>query len=303
MTQDTDAPQVNPPSPSEPQPREGGKVVSFIKNLIKPKTDVATLRETLEEFVEAEHHEGEEKSITKHERLLIGNVLNVRDKTARDVMVPRADIIAIPESTTREALFALLAEKQYSRLPVYTDTLDDVIGTIHAKDILATLARGEEIVLRALVREVPIISPAMPLLDLLLQMRMTRKHMVLVVDEFGGIDGLITIGDVIEAIVGDIYDEHDPEDEAEFVAKPDGTYSADARFTIAAFESHFGPLLSEDERAENDTVGGLVIYMAGRVPVRGEVLTHASGMVFEIIDADPRRVRRLRIGNIPAPSV
>lgn len=284
----------------EPQDREDNRVVSFLRSLIKPRNDPSSLRETLEEFVDTETQENEEKSISAHEKKLISNILKIRDMNAADVMVPRADIIAVNESSTQEEIFTLLAEKQYSRLPVYKETLDDVIGSIHVKDIMATLARGERINMPDLVREVPIISPAMHLLDLLLQMRMTRKHMVLVVDEFGGIDGLVTIGDVIEAIVGEIYDEHDPEDEAELIEKSDGTFKADARYNLDEFEERFGKILSEDEREESDTLGGLVIYMAGRVPVRGEVITHPSGVIFEILEADPRRVSRLRISNIPS---
>jgi magnesium and cobalt transporter len=279
--------------------REDNGVVSFIKSLIKPKNDPSSLRETIEEYIEDGASGSSEESISAHEKILISNILKIKNTTAADIMVPRADIIAISQETTQQELFALISEKQYSRLPVYTETLDNVIGSIHVKDILATLARGEEINMRTLVREVPIISPAMQLLDLLLQMRLTRKHMVLVVDEFGGIDGLITIGDVIEAIVGDIYDEHDPDDVAEIIEKADGTILADARVDLDEFEDLFGKILSENERHENDTLGGLVIYMAGRVPVRGEVITHDSGMIFEILDAGPRRVNRICIRNIP----
>lgn len=139
----------------------------------------------------------------------------------------------------------------------------------------------------------------MHVLDLLTQMRITRKHLALVVDEFGGIDGLITIGDLIEAIVGEIDDEHNLEVQPEMILQTDGSIMADARYDIDEFEDIYGEILSEEEREENDTLGGLTFFLAGRVPARGEVLTHSSGMVFEIEDADPRRVKRLRIRNIP----
>lgn len=291
--------QISNDAPEREIIKDNNVVVSFLRNLIKPKNDSSSLRETLEELVEETTSDGVEASISTHERKLISNILRARDLTAADIMVPRADIMGISETASQTELFQLLAEKQYSRLPVYRETLDNVIGTIHVKDIMATLARGETLSLPVLVREVPYISPAIHLLDLLLQMRVTRKHMVLVVDEFGGIDGLITIGDVIEAIVGELYDEHDPDDEAELTEKQDGTITAAARFTLDDFEARFGSFFNEKEREECDTLGGLVIHMTGRVPVRGEIISHSSGIVFEILEADPRRVKRLRIGNVP----
>ena len=291
---------ISPPEDSaSAAQREEGRVVSFFRNLIKPKLDISSLRETIEEFVDDKNSENVEESMSTHEKSLISNILKVRNLTAADVMVPRADIVAVSTDSTQEELFTLLADKQYSRLPVYNETLDDVIGTIHAKDILAALARGEKINMPDLIREVPVISPAMPILDLLLQMRLTRKHMALVVDEFGGIDGLITIADLIEAIVGEMYDEHDPDDEVQLIERPDGTVIADARFNLVEFEERFGKFFSEDEHQENDTIGGVVLYLAARLPARGEVFNHPSGIVFEVLDADARRIKRLCIGNIP----
>lgn len=281
---------------------ESGGVISFFKGLMKPQKSDTTLRETIEEYIEGEAGDFEGESVSAHEKLLISNILSLRDVSAADVMIPRADIVAISEDMSQADLLALLAERQYSRIPVYKDTLDNVTGSIHVKDVLATLAQGIEINIPALVRDIPIISPSMPVLDLLLQMRITRKHMVLVIDEFGGIDGLITIGDVIEAIVGEIYDEHDPDDQPQILQKPDGTVIADARFDLEEFEGLFSNVISQDERDDNDTLGGLIVSMAGRVPARGEVLTHDSGMVFEILDADPRRVNKVCIRNVPNQS-
>lgn len=273
-------------------------LMSFVKNMIKPEKD-PTLRETIEEYIDDDSLDVQETSMSVHEKTLISNILELRDMCAADIMVPRADIIAVNQNTTQEELFSLLSQRQYSRLPVYKDTLDNVIGSIHVKDIMATLALGEVLNIQELVRDVPFVSPSMKMLDLLLQMRITRKHMVLVVDEFGGIDGLITIGDVIESIVGEIDDEHDPDDHTEIVVDTDGTVTADARVDLDEFEEIFGKILSKEERHENDTLGGLVFSLAERVPARGEVITHQSGMTFEIIEADPRRVKRLHIRNIP----
>ncbi len=272
-------------------------IFSFIGNIFKPKQD-ASLRETIEEYIEDGVADIAEASISEHEKTLISNVLELRDLCAADVMIPRADIVAINDKTTQEELFTLFAERQYSRLPVYKDTLDNVIGSIHVKDIMGSIARGDEFNISSLVRNVPIVSPSMKILDLLLQIRETRKHMVLVVDEFGGIDGLITIGDVMESIVGEIDDEYDLDDTPKITIEPNSNIIADARADLEEFEKQFGKFLNKEERRENDTLGGLVFSIAGRVPARGEVLTHESGIVFEVIEADPRRIKRLCIRNI-----
>ena len=271
---------------------------AWLKSLSKPKNGSEHLREALEEYIE-ELDNGETQSIALHERTLISNVLKLRDMTVVDVMIPRADIIAIDIDTTQEDLLALLSEKQCSRIPVYRETLDDVIGTVHIKDLLSRLAIKKEIQIKELIRDVPIVSPSMPVLDLMLQMRQSKKHMTLVVDEYGGIDGLVTIGDVLESIVGEIDDEFDFDEQPEMIEKSDGSIYADARVDIDEFEERFGLLLSDEEREESDTLGGLVFTIAGRIPARGEVLKHESGVVFEILDADPRRINRLRIKNIP----
>jgi CBS domain containing-hemolysin-like protein len=234
-----------------------------------------------------------------HERTLIANILEIRDQPISDLMVPRADIVAVEASTTRDELLQLLAKKPQSRLPVYRDTLDEVIGIVHIKDVLAAIAEGRDFSLPDIVRPVSIVAPSMRVLDLLLDMRKTRQHMALVVDEFGGIDGVITIEDLIEGIVGEITGEHDRAVPTELIERPDGSLYADARVPIEAFEARVGPVLDQEERDEVDTLGGLVFSLAGRVPSRGELLTHHSGLEFEILDADPRRIKRIRVRNPP----
>lgn len=302
----------DPPSSTKPLANDGNVVhlqntnttqeprgvISFLKKIIKNKSD-SSLRETIEDYIDEALGETQDPSVTAQEKTIIANVLDLHDITAADVMIPRADIVALEKETTQEELFALLATHQYSRLPVYDDNLDNIIGAIHIKDILATVAKGERVKIEELARDIPIVSPAINLLDLLLQMRLTRKHMVLVIDEFGGIDGLVTIGDIIEDIVGKIDDEHDPDSTPNITENPDGTIIADARFDIDEFEERFGKILNEDERENHDTLGGLVFALAGHVPVRGELLKHSSGMIFEILDADLRRVNILKIRNIP----
>lgn len=278
--------------------REQRGLVAWIKKLVKNKPDTS-IRETLEEYIEVTDNHETEDSITAHERDLLSNILKLKDITAFQVMVPRADIAALNVETPQNELLQILSEKPVSRLPVYKDNLDNVIGTVHIKDILGALAKKQKVKLADLVTEVPIISPSMPILDLVLKMRESRRHMALVVDEFGGIDGLVTIGDIIESIVGEIDDEHDEDEAPVLQEKEDGSVTADARMDVEEFEDRFGTLLSEEEREESDTLGGLVTFIAGRVPARGEVLTHDTGMVFEVLDADPRRINRLRIRNIP----
>lgn len=237
-----------------------------------------------------------------HERKLIENILEIRDQPVSELMVPRADIVAVEAATERDELLKLLVARSHSRLPVYRETLDDVIGIVHIKDVLAVITEGGEFSLEAIVRPVSIVAPSMRVLDLLRDMRKTHQHMALVIDEFGGIDGLITIEDLVEGIVGEIADEHDRAATAAMLEKSDGSLLADARVPIEEFEARVGPVLEQDERDEVDTLGGLVFSLAGRVPSRGELLTHpSSGLEFEIIDADPRRIKRIRVRNPPPP--
>jgi CBS domain containing-hemolysin-like protein len=191
-------------------------------------------------------------------------------------------------------------EHGHSRLPVYGENLDDIIGVVHIKDVLPSIFEPEKFQLKRILREPVFVSPSIRLLDLLLQMRLARAHMVLVVDEFGGTDGLVTIEDLVEQIIGEIEDEHDVVRGPHLIERPDGTLIANARTTIEDFERRVGPILTEEEReADIDTLGGLVTALADRVPARGELVTHPSGIAFEVLDADPRRVKRLRVRNVP----
>ncbi len=272
---------------------------SFLKAFFKSKQDT-TLREAIEEYIEEEPQSLESDADSIHERALLSNILALRDISIDKVMVPRADIIAIDAAATNEELFALIANHHVSRFPVYKGNLDEVIGTIHLKDVLGVMAKGEAFVIEDNITEIPIVSPAMPILDLLLTMRESRRHMALVVDEYGGIDGLVTMGDIVESVLGEIEDEHDTQEEPQLMHDDDGSIIADARVSIEHFETVHGSLLSDDERNESDTLGGLIFAIAGRVPMRGEILAHDSGMEFEIMDADPRRVNVIRIRKIPA---
>ncbi|MDA9975466.1 hemolysin family protein [Alphaproteobacteria bacterium] len=259
-----------------------------------------TMRNTLEELIEEEEVDAVE--IDSHERTLIRNVLGLRDISARDVMVPRADIVAVDAETTIQDLVSQMIEAAHSRLPVYRETLDDTIGLVHIKDVLGRLASAQPTTVPDLVREALFVSPTIRALDLLQEMRLNRRHLALVVDEFGGIDGLITIEDLVEEIVGEIIDEHDVEEGPKIVAESDGTAVADARATVKEVESLFGLLLSDTEREEVDTVAGLIFAVTGRIAKRGEIIRHESGLEFEIIDADPRRLKTVRVRRPTDPS-
>jgi CBS domain containing-hemolysin-like protein len=239
------------------------------------------------------------KAADPQERALLANISRLRGKTASDVMVPRADIVAMEASLTLDQAIATIQREGHSRYPVYQRSLDDVIGMVHIKDVVGWLGK-KDFSLQAVLRKPLFVAPSIPVLDLLLQMRQQRMHLALVVDEHGGIDGLVTIEDLVETIVGDIADEHDEVAAPQMIERPDGTVDLDARLPIAAFEARFGPVLTEEEREQDlDTVGGLVFTLGGRVPVRGEVLTHSSGLEFRVLDADPRRIKRLRVRRPP----
>ena len=253
-----------------------------------------TVRDTLEELIE-EGAGTAEVEIDTHERALIRNVLGLRDIVAWDVMVPRADIVAVDIATDLPQLSARMVEVAHSRLPVYRETLDDVVGMVHIKDVLARLNTDQPAALVELVREVLFVSPTIRALDLLQEMRMARLHLALVVDEYGGIDGLITIEDLVEEIVGEIIDEHDVEEADHIVMQPDGSAIADARTTIGELEVLFGTVVADEQRDEVETLAGLIFGIAGRIARPGEIIRHASGLEFEILDADPRRLKSVRI--------
>ena len=275
----------------------------LLSKLFKRRNGDQQLREQIEEIIEeiGEIEADAGGPIGAHERLLLGNILRLRNVSAYDIMLPRADIVAVEVEITIEEVLDIMAREGHSRLPVYRETLDDVVGLVHIKDLLAYRQEPDQFVLADVVRPLQVVAPSMRALDLLLEMRLKRAHMVLVVDEYGGIDGLITIEDLVEEIVGEIEDEHDVVSTPLLRLAGDGTAIADARVDIEDFEAEAGPLLSEEEREEDiDTLGGLVTYLLDRVPSRGELVTHShSGVVFEVLQADPRRVKRLRIRNLP----
>jgi magnesium and cobalt transporter len=265
-----------------------------------------TLRQSIAELVEeagaAPQTPGEElPELDRQERALIANILRLRGTIANDVMIPRADIVALRADLTLDETLQRLREEQHSRLPIYRDQLDDILGMVHIKDVFAYIGRPEEFSLEKMLRRPLMVAPQAPVLDLLVQMRQARVHLALVIDEYGGVDGLITIEDLVETIVGDIADEHD--DEVPLVTeRPDGTMDIAARLSIEDFEERMGPVLTPEERASSiDTVGGLIFTLAGRVPAQNEIITHpSSGAEFQVLDADPRHILKVRVRR-PSP--
>src|ERR1700677_4834916 len=203
-------------------------------DLLHPRSDAEMLRETVEELIE---EPPSESGISQAEGMLLANIMNLRERRAADCMVPRADIVAADVGIPLKALIDLMAAHAHSRIPIYRDTLDDVIGMVHMKDLIPCIAHNHNRIIADLLRPVMFVAPSMPASRLLLQMRQTRQHMALVVDEFGGIDGLVTIEDLVEEIVGEIEDEHDVPSTASIIARADGTLLVDARLPIEEFES------------------------------------------------------------------
>ncbi len=267
-----------------------------------------SVRESIAELVQeadaeaALGHDHEPAGLDAHERVLIANVLRLREITADDVMVPRPDIIAMRADVSLEQAIAQIRKEGHSRMPVYRDNLDDLLGMVHIKDVFAFTGSPAEFSVEKIIRKPLMVAPQITVLDLLLQMRQTRTHLALVVDEYGGIDGLVTIEDLVETIVGDIADEHDEIEGPMLVERADGALDINALLPVEEFEAKLGSVLSEDERdADIETVGGLVFNLAGRVPTKGEIIPHPSGIEFLVLEADARRIRRLRARRTVTP--
>ncbi len=257
-----------------------------------------SLRDSLTDALEDDA--ARDASLRGEELHMLRNLLGFKDVRVENVMVPRADIVAIDVALPLEEVTARFIGCAHSRLPLYRETLDDPIGMIHIKDLFALTAQNKAFEsLESLRRDVLYAPPSMPALDLLLRMQTTHNHMAIVVDEYGGTDGLVTIEDLVEEIVGDIEDEHDEDDRPRLLPRATGVLEADARLPVAELENYLGvTLLAADEDFE--TVGGLVFALAGQVPQRGQVLTHVSGLEFEVRDVDARRIKTLRIRVVPS---
>jgi hemolysin (HlyC) family protein len=274
----------------------GSRLWRGMRHLIFGDEGEPSLRDQIEEAIEeAEDSRPVAGDLSPPERQMLRNLLQFGDQTAGDICVTRGDIIAVPETISFDGLIHAFAEAGHSRLPVYGDSLDSIVGMIHIKDVfLANMDASRERSIAALMREPLFVPESMGVIDLLARMRSERTHLAIVVDEFGGTEGLVTIEDVVEEIVGDIEDEHDDAEAATLIMLDDGLWEADARVELDELHQAVDPRLTAEDD-EVDTVGGLAFLLAGRILLPGESVQHPSGWRLESVDADARRIKRLRL--------
>ena len=275
----------------------GSRLWRGMRSLLFGDDGEQTLRDEIEEAIdEAEDSHPVAGDLSSAERQMLRNLLHFGERTASDVAVTRGDIIAVPSTISFDELIAAFAEAEHSRLPVYGESLDEVVGMIHIKDVFkASFDSSRDRSLTALMREPLFIPESMGVLDLLARMRSQRIHLAIVVDEFGGTEGLVTIEDVVEEIVGEIEDEHDDiEEERMLTLLDDGVWEADARIELEELAKAVDPRLTWEED-EVDTLGGLIFLLAGHIPARGECIVHPSGWRLEAVDSDARKVLRVRL--------
>lgn len=228
-------------------------------------------------------------------------MMNLRRLRVEDVAIPTAEIDAVPVTISREDLVRVFRDSGFTRIPVYEGTLDTPLGFVHLKDLALTYGfdcENDDFDITPMLRPLLFVPPSMPIGVLLTKMQAERRHMALVIDEYGGVDGLVTIEDLIEQVVGEIEDEHDSGEDQTWVQEKPGCYVAQARTPLVDFENEIGIPLTQHEDVDGeeiDTLGGLVFMLSGRVPARGEVIEHPEGAEFEVVDADPRRIKRLRV--------
>lgn len=325
--------------PQQTRPQKPAAFFSSLKRLLRLGRDTSNLRENLEDELAREG--AGDTAFSPEERMLLGNILRLREKRVDDVMIPRADIEAVDLGTSLSRVMELFRNSGHSRMPVYEDTLDDPRGMVHIKDLMAFIAEQgagssvnrsdtlgqsgdtERLTIVApapghnssdldlssvdlsislrdanLIRNLLFVPPSMPATDLMAKMQAGRIQMALVIDEYGGTDGLVSLEDLVEEVVGDIEDEHDEDEEAMLADAGDGIWIADPRLPLEDLDEALGTQLSDGEISEDvDTLGGLLYVTVGRVPVRGELVLvdDVPGYEFEVMDADPRRIKRLKI--------
>jgi CBS domain containing-hemolysin-like protein len=280
--------------------QEGGnRLWRGMRALIFGEDNEPTLREEIEEAIdEAEESQGSHPvagDLSPAERQMLRNLLHFGERTAGEIAVTRGDIMSVPSNISFDQLVRAFADAGHSRLPVYAESLDEVIGMIHIKDVFeAQVGIDRERSVKGLLRNPLFVPESMGVIELLARMRSERVHLAIVVDEFGGTEGLVTIEDVVEVIVGDIEDEHDEEEAGMLTLLDDGVWEADARIELEELQSAVDPRLTAEDD-EVDTLGGLVFLTAGRIPANGECVEHPSGWTFESIDSDPRKIIRVRL--------
>jgi CBS domain containing-hemolysin-like protein len=302
---------TEPPSPTAPAPARGQSLLTRLKAMFAFRT--VSLRDDLEVALESEAS-GETADFSLPERTILQNVLQLGDKHVEDVMVPRADIEAIDIEETLGDLIARFREAGHSRIPVYSENIDNITGFVHVKDALRRITERvtdpekpapvrlvspplkQKLGKLDIARTVMFVPPLMPVGDLLQQMQLKRVHMAIVIDEYGGTDGVVTIEDLLEAVVGEIEDEHDEEDGPLVKKINSNIYIAAARAELGEIEALIGPDFDPGEHGEDvDTIGGLVFALAGRVPVKGQTVGGVKNFEFEVLQADTHKLRRIKI--------
>jgi len=276
------------------------KLRAILSKIFHRHEQEVPLIDRLEDLIEADSEVAQELNTDDTSELaLVSNVLGLKDLTAEDIMVPRADIVATKIDTSLDSFIEIFSKNNFSQIPIYKDTLDNVVGIVRVRDFLPYIHNPDSFDIHSLLKEVIYVAPSIQLLELLVEIKASANHMALVVDELGGIDGLVTLQDVVSEIVGEI--QQNQSIFPQIINKQDGTFVADAKMLISECEEKLDidlikPLLKNDsEEIHFETLGGLVMYLAGRMPTRGETFIHPSGIEFEIAEADARHVKRLII--------
>ena len=268
----------------------------FKKFYFKKNTENGNLKQSIETVLDNDLKGTE--GISKHERLMLLNILKIDGIRSSDIMIPRADIGAVELNDSFEKVLEVFIKEAHSRVPIYEKNLDNIIGMIHIKDLVnyQNQKKTEANFLQNLKRAILEIPPSMPVLDLLLKMQLTRLHMGIVIDEYGCTDGLVTIEDVIEEITGEIEDEHDEKNLPMLIKSSQNTFEASARIEIDELQKVTNvQFLNSYDNEDVDTLGGLIFSITGRVPQRGEIIKHTSGTTFEIKDADPMKIKSVKV--------
>ncbi|MDR1982909.1 MAG: hemolysin family protein [Holosporaceae bacterium] len=275
------------------------KIRSYLSKLFKKEEDVPLI-DRLEDLIESDSESNSEINADDTSELaLVSNVLGLKDLTAEDIMVPRADIVGARIDASLDEFIEIFSQNNFSQIPIYKDTLDNVVGVVRVRDFLPYVNNPESFNIESLLKDVIYVVPSIQLLELLVEIRASVNHMALVVDEFGGIDGLVTLHDVVSEIVGEI--QQNQSIFPQIITKQDGSIIADAKTPICKCENLLNikllkPLMKDaNEEPDIETLGGLSMLLAGRMPTRGETLVHPSGVEFDIVEADPRRVKRILI--------
>ena len=273
-------------------------IFSKIKSFFVRPPEEEQVLETIEEIMEERVERGDKVLVDPDEISLLKNLFRLRDIRAGEIRIPTIDITGISVDASSDELKRLMAEEKFTRLPVYDQTLDNIVGVIHVKDILCAMMEDEEVSVKKLMTgSILFVPPSVRALDLLREMQAKKAQMAIIIDEYGGTDGLITLEDLLEEIVGEIEDEHGALDEAPVLHKiGNSVIQADARILLKDLEKMIGPFMTRKEKEEFvDSVGGLVFHLAGRLPRVGEKIEHSSGIVFQVLDVDARHIKKIKI--------